>query len=284
MPTYAVTGASGQFGHRVVETLLDRGVPPEEIVAVARTPEKAADLSAREVDVRQADYSDPPTLDPALEGVRRLLLVSGNEVGYRVAEHTSVIDAASRAGVERILYTSMLNADTTLNPIAPEHKETEAVIRASGLPYTMLRNGWYIENYTGQLQQYLDSGEITGAAGAGRISAAFRNDYADAAATALMHDEEGNLVYELGGRSFTFDEFAHTLTLATGVPVVYRDFPAADYEEALQMAGVRPEKAGYLTAVDESIARGELETDSDDLARLLGREPATLADEIQAGR
>lgn len=284
MPTYAVTAASGHLGHRVVETLLDRGVPAEEIVAVARTPEKAADLEARGVDVRQADYSDPPTLDPAVEGVRRLLLVSANEVGYRVAEHAAVIDAASRAGVERILYTSILNADTTFNPMAPEHQETEAAIRASGLPYTMLRNGWYIETYTSQMEQYLNTGEILGAAGTGRVSAAFRSDYADAAATALMRDEKGNVVYELGGKSFTFDEFAHTLTTATGVPVVYRDVPAADYEEALQLSGVTPERAGYLTAVDESIARGELETDRDDLAQLLGREPATLEDEIQAAR
>lgn len=163
MPTYAVTGASGHFGRRVIQTLLARGVPAEEIVAIARTPEKVADLSARGVDVRQADYAVPPSLGPALAGVRRLLLVSGNEVGNRVAEHTAVIEAAKKAGVERIVYTSMLNADTSKNPLAPEHQGTEEVIRASGLPYTLLRNGWYIENYTAQIAHFLTTGAIPAA-------------------------------------------------------------------------------------------------------------------------
>jgi uncharacterized protein YbjT (DUF2867 family) len=282
MPTYAVTGAGGHFGRRVIGTLLARDVPAEEIVAIARTPEKVADLSARSVDVRQADYTDPPSLAPALAGVRRLLLVSGSEVGNRVAEHTSVIEAAQKAGVERIVYTSILNADTSKNPLAPEHQGTEAVIRASGLPYTLLRNGWYTENYTIQTARFLNTGEILGAAGSGRISAAPRNDYADAAATALTRDDEGNAVYELGGQSFTFDELARALTAATGIRVLYRDFPAGEYAQALQVAGERPEAAGFIAAVDESIRRGELETDSDDLARLLGRAPTPLADAIHA--
>lgn len=282
MPAYAVTGASGHLGHRAVETLLAAGIPAAEIVAVVRTPAKAADLAERGVDVRQADYSQPSTLPAALAGVRRVLLVSASELGNRVAEHSAVLDAARGAGVERLLYTSIANADTTKNPLAPEHQGTEAAIRASGLAYTLLRNSWYLENYTGQLGQYTSTGQILGSAGTGRLSAALRNDFADAAAAALTRDEEGDAVYELGGASFDFTELAAAVTEATGTPVVYHDLPAAEYAKALEGFGVDPGTAAFVAALDESIARGELETTGDDLARLLGRPPTPLIEAIRA--
>jgi NAD(P)H dehydrogenase (quinone) len=282
MPAYAVTGASGHFGRRAIETLLDRGVPAAEIVAVARTPEKISDLAGRGVQVRQADYTQPGTLPAALDGVRRLLLVSGSELGNRVAEHTNVIEAAKAAGVERILYTSIVNADATKNPIAPEHQGTEAVLRASGVPYALLRNSWYMENYTSQVAQYVQGGQILGAAGRGRVSAAPRNDFADAAVAALQQDQEGNAVYELGGPSFDFDELAAAVTEATGTAVAYRDLPTPEYAQALEGFGMDSGTAGFVASLDESIARGELETGRDDLVRLLGRPVAPLAAIIRA--
>ncbi len=274
MPTYAVTGASGRFGRRVIDTLLASGVPASEIVAVVRTPAKVADLAERGVGVRQADYTQPSTLPAAVAGVQRLLLVSGSELGNRIAEHSAVVGAAKDAGVQRLFYTSIANADATQNPIAPEHQGTEAAIRASGLAYTLLRNSWYLENYTSQLGQYTAVGKILGCAGKGRVSAVLRADFADAAAAALLRDEGDNAVYELGGPAFNFDELAAAVTEATGTPVVYEDLTPAEYAQALQGFGVDPGTAGFVAALDESIARGELEVDPADLVRLLGR-PAT---------
>ena len=283
MPTYGITGASGQLGRQVVENLLARGVPAGEIVAVVRSPEKVADLAARGVQVRQGDYSAPETLPAAVAGVRRLLLISGSEPGRRVAQHSAVVDAARAAGVERLLYTSILRADTSTNPLAGEHRATEEVIAAAGLPYTFLRNSWYTENYTGQLAQYLQTGEIVGAAGAGRVSAAPRADYAAAAAAALAGDEGGAVVYELGGASFDFTELAAAVTEATGTKVSYRDLPADAYAAVLrEQAGLDAATAEFVAGIDTSIARGDLETGNDDLARLIGRAPGSLAAAVAA--
>jgi NAD(P)H dehydrogenase (quinone) len=285
MPTYAVTGASGHLGRQVVEHLLERGLPAGEIVAVVRTPAKVADLAERGVVVREGDYSRPDTLATALAGVRTLLLVSGNEVGRRVPQHTAVIEAARDAGVGRILYTSILNADTTANPIAPDHRGTEDALRASGVPFTLLRNGWYTENYTDRLAEYVEGGEILSATGAGRVSAATRDDFAAAAAAAMLRqDDADDAVYELGGPSFDFDELAAAVTEVTGRTVVHRPLPAAELAAVLQGAGLDAGTAGFVAALDESIARGELETGSDDLARLLGRPATSLHDALQAAR
>jgi len=282
MPTYAVTGATGHLGRLAVSELLARGVPATDVVAVVRTPAKAADLAEQGVQVREGDYSRPETLPAALAGVDRLLLVSGSEPGQRVAQHTNVLEAAQAAGVQHVVYTSILRADTTGNPLAGEHRGTEEVLRASGLSAAVLRNGWYTENYTGQLGQYLERGEVLGAAGSGRVSAAPRADYAAAAVTALLEGAEG--VFELGGPAFDFPELARTVSEVTGQRVVSRDLPPAEYAAALQGAGLDAGTAGFVAALDESIARGELETDSDDLARLLGRPATPLADVVRTAR
>ncbi|MET8085961.1 SDR family oxidoreductase [Micromonospora sp. NPDC005237] len=284
MPTYAVTGATGRLGRLVIEHLLGAGVPATEIAAIVRSPEKAADLAARGVEIRRADYDDPTTLPGAVAGVRRLLLISGDTPGQRTAQHTAVIEAATLAGVGRVVYTSILKADTTTNPLAPEHKATEDVLAASGLPYTVLRNGWYTENYTDQLPQYLQSGTILGATGGSKVSAAPRTDYAAAAAAALTRDEEGNAVYELGGAAFTFDELADAVTEVTGTTVVHRDLSAAELASALENVGLDAGTAGFVAALDHSIAIGELVTDSDDLSRLIGRPSTPLRDAIRAAR
>lgn len=282
LPRIAVTGASGHLGRLVVGELLARGVPASDVVAVVRTPGAVVDLAERGVQVRAGDYSRPGTLGTALAGVDRLLLVSSSEPGGRVAHHANVIEAARAAGVSRVAYTSMLNVDDTTNPLAGEHQATEQVLREAGLPFTLLRNGWYTENYTDQLGRYLDSGEIVGAAGTGRISAAPRRDLAAAAAAALLQDEEGDRTYELGGPAFDLPELARVVSEVTGTPVTYRDLPVAEYAAQVQRTGLPADTARFVAALDASIASGDLETSSQDLARLLGRPATALADVVRA--
>ncbi len=282
MPTYAVTGASGRLGRLAVQELLDRGVPPSDVVAVVRTRGKAADLAERGVRVPEADYSRPETLHAALVGVTRLLLVSSSEPGQRVAHHINVIWAAKTAGASRIVYTSMLNADATTNPLAGEHRDSERALREAAVPFTLLRNGWYMENYTDQLGRYLHAGEIVGAGDNGRVSAATRRDYAAAAATALLEEGSGNRTYELGGPAFDLHELARIITAVTGTRVAYRDLPAEEYVSWLRRAGLAAATAHFMAALDASIARGDLETNRQDLARLLGRPATPLTDVVLA--
>ena len=274
MPTYAVTGASGHLGRLAIDELLTRGVSPSDVIAVVRTPSRTTDLADLGVRVRKGDYSQPVTLNEALTGVDRLLLVSSSEPGQRVAQHTNVIRAAKTAGVSRIVYTSMLNADDTTNPLAGEHQDTEQALREADVPFILLRNGWYTENYTDQLGQYLGRGEILGAAADGKLSAASRQDYAAAAAAALLQDEAGNRTFELGGPAFDLSELARVISEVTGTPVTYRDLPVDEYISQLERAGLDEATAQFVAALDASIAHGDLETHSQDLARLLGR-PAT---------
>jgi NAD(P)H dehydrogenase (quinone) len=284
MPSYAITGASGQLGRLAVHELLARGVPTSSVVAVVRTRGKAADLAHRGVQVREADYTQPQTLAAALDGVDRLLLISSSEAGRRVAQHTNVVDAAETAGATHIVYTSILNADDTTNPLAGEHQDSELVLRASGVSFTLLRNGWYTENYADQLDQYLTRGEILGAAGNGRISAATRKDYAAAAAAALLRGEDGNPTYELGGPAFDLTGLARAITEVTGTPVTYTDLSVGDYAQALEQAGLEVANARFVAALDASIANGDLETDSQDLERLIGHPVTPLVDVVRAAQ
>lgn len=276
-----VTGATGLLGCLVVTELLERGVPAQQIVAAVRTPEKAVGLAARGVLVREADYDRPETLATALAGADRLLLVSGNEIGRRVAQHGAVVDAAVAAGVRLIAYTSVLNAGTADFPLATEHRATEELIRSSGLRYALLRNGWYTENYTGNLTAALQHGAVLGSAGAGRVAAATRADYAAAAAAVLVGDGPDDATYELGGdEPFTLAELAAEVTRQSGTEVVYRDLPVGEYTEALVAAGLPEPYAAILAECDLGIARGELTTDSGDLRRLTGRPTTTLAEAV----
>ena len=282
MPTYAVTGASGHLGRLVVQDLLARGVPASDVVAIVRTQGKAADLADHGVRVREADYSRPETMGAALADVERLLLISSSEPGQRVAQHTNVIQAAKTAGVSRIVYTSILNADDTTNPLAGEHQGSERALREADVPFTVLRNGWYTENYTSQIGQYIEGGEIIGAADNGRISAASRQDYASAAATALIDDQGGIRTYELSGPAFDLTELARVITEVTGTTVTYHDLPVEEYVSWLKGAGLDEETARFVAALDGSIAHGDLETDSQDLALLLGRRATPLTEVVAA--
>ena len=279
MTTYAVTGTTGHLGPLVVRELLARGVPAADVVALARTPEKAADLG---VPVRRADYSDTATLPEALAGVDVLLLVSGSEVGRRVAQHTAVVEAAKTAGVQRVAYTSIANADHSTNPLQPEHKATEDVLRASGLPFTIFRNNWYLENYTGQVPQYLATGEVLGIDGDARIGAATRADMAAATTAALLDEGTAGATFELSGPPITLAGLAEAVTDATGTKVAYRDVTPEELTAILRGTGLDDGTAGFVVALEESVARGDLDVPGDDLERLLGRPATTLADALRA--
>ena len=282
MSTYAVTGATGHLGSLVVEALLDSGVPASDVVAVVRTASKAKHLIERGVTLRTADYNAAETLPAALAGVDVLLLVSGSEVGQRVTQHANVIQAAKTTGVKRVIYTSVLRADTSPLILAPEHKATEELLKASGLTYTILRNGWYAENYTDHLPDYLKYGEITGATRDGRVAAAPRIDYAAAAGAVLTGDGHENRTYELGGPPFTMKELAATITGVTGTDVVYNEVSSAELISFLQNAGLDHGTAQLVAALDEATARGDLDTDRNDLTQLIGRPTTTLADAVLA--
>ncbi|GIJ77173.1 NAD(P)H dehydrogenase (quinone) [Micromonospora phaseoli] len=275
-----VTGATGHLGRLIVISLLDRGVPAEQIVAVGRDTGRLADLAGRGVTVRQADYDDPGSLRTALAGAEKLMFVSGSEVGRRVAQHHNVIAAAKEAAVGLVVYTSIPKAETSSLILAAEHRATEQEIVASGLPYVFLRNSWYLENYLPQLPAYLEHG-VAGAAGDGRISAATRADFAEAAAAVLTGDSNPNQVYELGGESFTLAELATEVSRQSGREVGYTDLPVEKYVEVLVGAGLPRGFAEVLADGDRGAAEGELHVASDDLAKLIGRPPTTLAEAIR---
>lgn len=282
--TVAVSAAAGQLGRLTVRALLDRGVPAGDIVAGARSPERIADLASLGVRVREADYDRPETLAEAFAGVDRLLLISASEVGIRVPQHTNAVNAAVAAGVSLVAYTSAPYADTTDLPVAPEHKATEEVIRASGVPFTFLRNSWYVENYTNNLAPALAHGAILGSAGDGKVSAAPRADFAAAAAAVLVGDGHDDKVYELGGdQPFTLAEFAAEVSRQSGQPVVYRDLPPEEYARALVAAGLPDRYAHLLAASDVSLKEGKLLVETGDLSRLIGRPTTPLADSVAAG-
>ncbi|MGQ4597003.1 NAD(P)H-binding protein [Nocardia sp. R6R-6] len=279
--TIAVTAASGQLGRLVVEALLRAGSAP--VVAIVRDPAKVADLAARGVDVRQADYGDAAALERALDGVDRVLLISGNEFGSRVAQHTNVIRAAERAGVELLAYTSIPGAPDNPLILAQEHKGTEKALAESTVPYVLLRNSWYWENYLGGVSQAVQSGVLHGAAGVGRVAGAARADYAEAAAKVLTTDGHAGRVYELGGgESLTYAELAQAIAEAAGKPVRYENLSADDYVAALVQAGLPAEFATVQGDVDTGIAHGHLDVRTGDLEKLLGRPAASAVDVFRA--
>lgn len=278
----AVTGATGHLGGLIVTALLDRGVEAQQIVALVRNPIAAAGLADRGVQVRRADYDDPRTVTAALEGVERLAFVSGSEAGRRVDQHRAVVEAALAHGVAQVAYTSIPQADTTPLLLAAEHKVTEEMIRTAGLPYTFLRNSWYLENYTGQLASYLEAGEIVGAAGAGRVSAAARQDYAAAAAAVITGDGHLDRTYELGGdEAFTMAELAQVVSDETGRQISYRDIALDEHTRALMDAGLPEPAAAVFADTDAGVARGDLLVESGDLARLIGRPTTTLREAVR---
>ena len=275
-----ITGASGQLGRLVIEALLKK-IPASEIVAAVRKPESVADFAARGVQVRIADYDQPATLASAFAGADKLLLISANEVGRRLPQHRAVIEAAKAAGVGLVAYTSILHADTSPLPLAAEHKATEALLAASGLPHVLLRNGWYTENYLASVPVALQHGAVFGSAGEGRIASASRADYAEAAATVLLAQNQAGKVYELAGdTSYTLAELAAEIGRQTGKAVVYTDLPEADYTGALLAAGLPDWLAELLASSDVGASKGGLFDTSRSLSQLIGRPTTPLAESL----
>jgi NAD(P)H dehydrogenase (quinone) len=278
-----VTGASGQLGRLVVADLL-RIAPEARLIGIVRNPAAAKDLTDRGVELRVARYEDAASVAAALAGADKVLLISSSEARRRIPQHRHVIDAAKAAGAKLFLYTSILHADTNPMALAIEHRETEALIHSSGLPFVLLRNGWYTENYTAGLAAALRHGVILGAAGDGRVSSAARADFAAAAAAMLASPAtQTGRVYELAGDSaYTLTELAAEIARQSGRPVIYRNLSEADYKAALQADGL-PEEFGALYAEsDAKLAAGALHDESRQLSGLIGRPTTTMAQSVAA--
>lgn len=272
----AITGATGQLGQRVIHTLLNT-VAAKDVVAIVRNPAKATALQEKGVQVRAADYNDVAALTAALEGVEKLLLISSSEVGQRAPQHRNVIDAAKAAGVTLIAYTSLLHADRSPLALADEHVATEKMLADSGIPYVLLRNGWYTENYLASVPPALEHGVFIGSAGEGKIASASRQDYADAAAKVLTLENQGGRVYELAGdHAWTLNDLTALLSQTTGKNVVYQNLSEADFAAALAGAGLPEGFAKLLANSDVGASKGGLFDDSRQLSALIVALPRRL--------
>ncbi|MEV4953246.1 SDR family oxidoreductase [Paenarthrobacter nitroguajacolicus] len=278
-----ITGATGQLGRHVIEALLERNVPADSIVATGRSIEKLSNFVARGVRAVAMDYDDAASVAQALKGATKVLLISGSAVGQRVEQHRTVIEAAKAEGVELLAYTSIANADTTRMKLATEHQATESILKESGVPFALLRNSWYIENYTDQLPGTLAQGALAGSAGNGKVSGASRADYAQAAAAVLVAEHQAGKIYELGGdEAFTLDELAAEISAASGKSIEYRDLPVDQYADLLTGAGVPEAFAQILADTDLGIGRGDLLVTTGDLRKLIGRPATALSEAVRS--
>lgn len=276
----AITGATGQLGTLAVNALKAK-TDSANLVALVRTPAKAAALG---IEARPADYTQPESLQKALQGIDALLLISSNQVGQRAQQHRNVIDAAKKAGVQWIVYTSLLHADTSaMHLLSSEHNDTEAALKESGIPYTLLRNGWYTENYTASVPAAVKGGAFLGAANEGKISSAARADYAEAAAVVLTSPGQQGKVYELAGdRAYTLAELAAEISRQTGKTIPYKNLSEAQYAAALESAGLPAPAAAAYAAFDTGTANGALYEAGRQLSALIGRPTTTLAASVAA--
>ncbi|MFG6073682.1 SDR family oxidoreductase [Enterobacter ludwigii] len=278
----AITGATGQLGQLVIEQLLNT-VPANQIVAIVRNPAKAEALSQQGITVRQGDYADESTMTSALKGIDKLLLISSSEVGQRATQHQNVINAAKAAGVKFIAYTSLLHADKSPLGLHVEHVTTEKALAESGIPYALLRNGWYTENYLASAPPALEHGVFIGAAGEGKIASATRADYAAAAAKVISGDGHAGNVYELAGdHAWTLSELAAELSKQSGKNVAYQNMSEADFAAALKGVGLPAGLADMLADSDVGASKGGLFDDSHTLSKLIGRPTTPLSESIKA--
>lgn len=278
----AVTGASGQLGRLVIHQLLEK-LPPDQVVALVRKPEEAADLHALGVNVRKGDYDDPASLKKAFEGVEKVLLISSVVPGQRLRQHKAVIDAAREAGVTFMAYTSMLAADTSRSILAEEHLATEKYLIASGLDYVLLRNGWYIENHTAALPMAAQHGALIASSGAGRFASASRADYAGAAVAVLTQAGHANKTYELAGdTSFTMDDLAAAASAKLKRPIVFRNLSPTEHEAALLAMDLPKMIVDVIVNADAIALKGDLDSSSRALSTLIGRPTTTLEEAVDA--
>ena len=269
-----ITGATGQLGKLVVEHLKEK-TTAENIVALVRNPEKAKELG---VEARAFDYNNSETLQEQLSGIDHLLLISSNEIGQRAKQHSNVIQAAKKAGIKWIVYTSLLHADTTTINLAGEHLETEKALKESGIEYTILRNGWYTENYTASIGGAIAGGAFIGSAGSGKISSAARNDYAEAAAVVLTDEKYKGKVFELAGDSaYTLSDLAAEISKQSGKELPYRNLPEEEYAKILESFNMPEFFARAIASWDIGVSKGDLFNDSKELSKLIGRPTTSLA-------
>lgn len=272
--TIAITGATGHLGRLVIDELKAR-IAAEDIVALVRSTAKGSDLG---VPVQQADYGIPETLDRALSGVDTLLLISSSEVGRRAGQHHNVIESAKKQGVRWIVYTSLLRADTSPLSLADEHRQTEAELKAAGIPFTILRNGWYTENYTGSIPGAVAGRAFLGSAGAGKISSAARVDYANAAVAVLTGEGHAGKTYELAGdEAYTLSDLAAEISKQTGKHIPYKDLPESEYASALVSFGLPEAAAMAYASFDAGASQGALFDDGRQLSRLIGHATTPLS-------
>lgn len=279
----AVTGATGHLGALVIDALISRGIAAADIVAIVRNEAKAAGLAAKGVQVRVAPYEDEAALTSALEGVDRLVLVSGSEVGQRLVQHTNIISAAKAADVGFIAYTSLLNLDTSELGLAPEHQGTEKLLADSGIDHALLRNGWYWENYASAIDSGKAAGKFFGAAGDAKVSGAARRDYAEAAAVVVTSDNQAGKVYELAGSpALTYQGIADEVAKVIGSEVTYVNQTVEEYQATLESFGLPAEVAAMFAGMDPIIAKGALYSESTDLQDLIGRPSTPAAEALSA--
>jgi NAD(P)H dehydrogenase (quinone) len=269
-----VTGATGKLGRIVIEKLKER-VSFESIVALVRTPEKASSLG---VEARAFDYSKPEALADSLKGIDSLLLISSNEIGQRIQQHANVIEAAKQAGVKRVVYTSLLHADRSTLNLAEEHLATESTLKASGISYTILRNGWYTENYTGSIPGAIGAGALIGSAGDGKIASAARVDYAEAAAVVLTSEGHVNKVYELAGDdAYTLTDLAAEVSRQIGKNIPYNNLPEAEYVNILKKMNLPEVLALNIAGWDVGASKNDMFDDAHQLSKLIGRPTTPLS-------
>lgn len=274
-----ITGATGQLGQLVVEQLKGK-VGAEQVVALVRTSEKAEALG---LEARAFDYNNPDTLPDALKGIDRLVLISGNEIGQRARQHANVVEAAKKAGVSWIVYTSLLHADTSSLSLAGEHLATEKAIKESGIAYTILRNGWYTENYSGSIPAAVGAGAFIGSAGDGKISSATRADFAEAVAVAVLDESHKGKVYELAGdQAYTLKELAAEISRQTGKAIPYNNLPESDYANILKSFGLPEVFAEAIASWDTGASKGDLFDEGKQLSKLIGRPTTPLSAAVKA--
>lgn len=285
MTSYLVTAAGGHLGRLAVLALIERGVAPSDIVAGARSLDKVADLAERGVRTAQIDYDQPETITAALEGVDRVLLISGSVPGARVAGHQNVIRGAAAAGVERFVYTSAPRATTFDYALGADHRATEEAIAASGIPAVIVRNNWYHENYAADIARAVETGVVASSVGDARVASASRADYAAGAAAVLVEDGHVGQIYEFAGDvAWTFEDFAVAATEALGRDVAYQRLTSDELAAGLTAAGLDAGTVAFVVGLDQAIAAGVLEGADGTLARILGRPTTPLVDGIRALR
>ncbi|WP_020611799.1 SDR family oxidoreductase [Sediminispirochaeta bajacaliforniensis] len=278
---YGVTGATGELGSLVVSQLINLGVQPSSIIGLARNRSKAEHLEKQGITVRIGDYDDQDSLRKAFIGVDRLLLISSSEVGKRATQHQNVIEAAQDAGTKTILYTSITRADTSDNPLSPEHRATEELLRHSGLSFVILRNNWYAENYTGDIRAARDSGTIAAAAEDGKVASASKSDYAEAAAKALVSESYDGMTLELAGAPWNYEQLASAAGKVLGKDIRYERISVEERKQRLVAAGMPEAGAAFYAQLDESIAAGTLDISSSDLEKVLERSPLSLEEQVK---